>query len=69
MNWMKAPADKFVKHSVRILEQHALLPYSINKRNTVALLTDVKNIKFHTDTKYLPFDIKQLYTNILLPLK
>jgi hypothetical protein len=32
MNWMKAPADKFAKHLVRILEQNAPFPFSINKK-------------------------------------
>jgi len=51
-NWMNAPADKFAKHLVRTLEQHAALPYSINVRNTVALLTGLKDIKLHKDMRH-----------------
>lgn len=69
MYWMNAPTDKFAKYLVRILQQHAALSYSINVSNIVAILTDMKDIKFNTYMKFLPFTINKLYTNTLFPLK
>ena len=67
MNWMNAPSYKLTNHLFCNLEQHAPLLYFTDVRNIVPLLTHLKDIKFHTGLKFLPFDIKKFYTHVLFP--
>jgi hypothetical protein len=58
MYWMNAAAYKLAEHLLRILEQHVPLPHSINVRDTVSLLADTKDIKYHKNMRLVSFDIK-----------
>jgi len=49
INWMNPPVYKRAKYLVLMSEQHDPLPSSFNVKILVALVADLKDIKFHAD--------------------
>jgi hypothetical protein len=49
VNWNNAPTYKLAKYLVKTLQTHAPLPFAFNIKNTVQLISDLKNIPVDRD--------------------
>jgi hypothetical protein len=60
VNWTNAPAFKIAKLLVKKLETFILLPNTFNVRNSVHLITGLKEIPIDSDLKFASFDITDI---------
>ena len=64
INWKNAPAYELAKQLSKTLNIYLQLPNAYNVRNSMQLMTDLKDIVINKDMKLCSFDIENMYTNI-----
>lgn len=64
INWKEAPAYKIAGMLVKNLETFIPLPYTVNVKNSIQLLNDLRDMPFDKDLQFVSFDITNMYTNI-----
>jgi hypothetical protein len=48
------------------LEMFVPLSYTLNVKNTIQLMNDLRDIPFDKDLEFVSFDITTMYTNITI---
>ena len=60
INWTNAAAYKIAKQLVQILDMHLPLPYVYNSKNTIHLLTGLRQIHCNNNLRFVSFDISNI---------
>jgi hypothetical protein len=65
VNWQHAPAYKLAKLLSDRLQYELQLPYTFNVKNSIHLMSELKNIvPYNSNIRLASFDISNMYTNI-----